>query len=99
MAVSAALVEDDNGVAATKSEETHELLDGLHDSELQLTSSAAVARHLCTSRFSSRNGPLILAKRPGMRPSLARSRAQSLAPVWRWPMVAQGARWRRAIYQ
>ena len=51
MAVSAALVEDDNGVATMKSEETHELLEGFHDSELQLAGSAAVERHLCTCPF------------------------------------------------
>ena len=36
-----------------KSEETHELLDGIHDSELQLASSAAVERQLCTCPLCS----------------------------------------------
>src|SRR4029077_4903380 len=36
------------GVAAMKCEEAHDLLDAFHDGELQLASSAAMERHLCT---------------------------------------------------
>jgi len=36
------------GGAAMKCEEAHDLLDAFHDGELQLASSAAVERHLCT---------------------------------------------------
>ena len=108
MAVSAALVEDDNGVATMKSEETHELLEGFHDSELQLAGSAAVERHLCTCPFfclATFNRHKTLRTR--VRKAWPRARFASLECSGPWReenreptcILPVRARWRRAIYQ
>jgi hypothetical protein len=92
-----------------KSEETHELFDGFHDSGPQLASSAAVERRLCTCPFCSATFNRHTTLRTPVRAAWPHTRARfagicgPLREENREPSgicpVAQGAHWRRAIYQ
>src|SRR4029453_5200463 len=74
------------GGAAMKCEEAHGLLDAFHDGELQLASSAAVERHLCTcpscsATFNVHNTLCTRVRRVGRMPAPALLVARISAPL------------------